>query len=53
MVFIIFVDSPLAILIKRFELDGVTAHATAYEERIERRASGIAADGEGGMAVRC
>ncbi len=53
MVFIISVDSPLAILIKRFELDGVTAHATAYERRIERRASGTAVHGEAGMAVRC
>jgi hypothetical protein len=49
----IFVDSPLAIFIERFEPGGVTTHATAYEGRIERGASGIAVDGERGMAVRC
>jgi len=52
-VFMIFVDSPLAIFIERFEPGGMATHATAYEGRIERRASGIAVDGEAGMAVRC
>jgi hypothetical protein len=52
-VFIIFVDSPLAICVERFESGGVTTHATAYERRIERRVSGTAVHGEAGMAVRC